>query len=220
MARTEEQTRRLFDEWARSYDTDLLEESGPLIGYARSIGAIDDALPIETNSQVLDIGIGRGAIAERLAEQGARITGIDISKTMLDLCGKQHPNFELHVGTFNHIPLPDEMFNCVVSGFAFHETATPKRGEACREMARVLKPEGYLCLLDIMFVSPLAMQEARQLIAEKWDDDEDYAIVGDLDTLLRKCGFAAVKWRQSAPFHWMVTARKIETKTGVGLDWL
>jgi putative AdoMet-dependent methyltransferase len=209
MARTEEQTRRLFNEWAKSYDTDLLEESGPLIGYARSICAMNDALPIETNSQVLDIGIGNGTIAKRFAERGARVTGIDISETMLELCGEQNPNFELHVGTFNHIPLPDEMFDCVVSGFAFHETLTPKRSDACGEMARVLKPGGHLCLLDIMFASRLAMQEARQLIAEKWDDDEDYAIVGELDTLLRQHGFTSVKWSQTAPFHWMVAARKI-----------
>lgn len=209
MPRTEEQTRGLFDEWAKSYDSDLLEESGPLLGYAQSVGAIDAALPIKRNAQVLDIGIGSGAIAKRFADRGVQITGIDISEKMLELCGKQNPNFELYIGTFNNIPLPDEKFDCVVSGFAFHETPLPKRSDACAEMARVLKSRGYLCLLDIMFVSELAMQEARQLIAEKWDDDEEYTIVGNLDTQLRQNGFTTLRWCQTAPFHWMVTARKI-----------
>jgi hypothetical protein len=75
-------------------------------------------------------------------------------------------------------------------------------------MARVLQPGGYLCLLDIMFASSLAMQEARQRVGDKWDDDEDYAIVGELDTLLRENGFVSLKWHQTAPFHWIVTARK------------
>jgi putative AdoMet-dependent methyltransferase len=209
MPRTEEQTRSLFDEWAKSYDADLLKEGGPLLGYAQSVGAIDDALPIARDSQVLDIGIGSGALARRLADRGAQITGIDISDKMLELCRERNPSFELHIGTFNNIPLPDEKFDCVVSGFALHETLPPKRSDACAEMARVLKSSGHLCLLDIMFASELAMQEARQLIAEKWDDDEDYAIVGDLDTLLRQNGFTAVIWCQTAPFHWMVTARKV-----------
>jgi putative AdoMet-dependent methyltransferase len=209
MPRTEDETRRLFDEWAESYDADLLEESGPLLGYARSVGAVDAALPVEGNAQVLDIGIGSGAIARRFADRGAQITGIDISEKMLELCAKQNPGFELHIGTFNHIPLPDAKFDGVVSGFAFHETPLQKRGEACAEVARVLKPGGYLCLLDIMFVSEMAMHEARQLIARKWDDNEDYAVVGELDTLLRRSGFTMLSWRQTAPFHWMVTARKI-----------
>jgi putative AdoMet-dependent methyltransferase len=209
MPRTEDQTRRLFDEWARSYDSDLLEEGGPLLGYARSVGAIEAALPVDKNAHVLDIGIGGGAIARRLADRGARITGIDISEKMLALCGERHPDFDLHIGTFNNIPLPVETFDCVVSGFAFHETLVPKRDDACAEMARVLKSGGALCVLDIMFASELAMHEARQLIADKWDDDEDYAIVGDLDTLLRQNGFTTVKWVQTAPFHWMVTARKV-----------
>jgi putative AdoMet-dependent methyltransferase len=209
MPRTEDETRRLFDEWAKSYDSDLLEGSGPLLGYAQSVGAIDAMLPIERNAQVLDIGIGSGAIAKRLADRGAQITGIDISEKMLELCGKKNPDFELHIGTFDNIPLPAGKFDCVVSGFAFHETLLPKRSDACAEMARVLKPGGYLCLLDIMFVSETAMHEARQLIAEKWDDDEDYAMVGELDTLLRRSGFTMLRWCQTAPFHWMVTARKI-----------
>lgn len=208
MPRTEDQTRRLFDEWAESYDSDVLEASGPLLGYAQSVDAMATALPIQGDVQMLDIGIGSGAIARRFTDRGAQITGVDISEKMLELCGKQNPGFELYLGTFSNLPLPDETYNFVVSGFAFHETLLPKRGVACGEMARVLKPGGYLCLLDIMFASVLAVDEARQLIAEKWDDDEDYAIVGELDTLLRQNGFATLRWCQTAPFHWLVTARK------------
>lgn len=210
MARTDEQTRKLFDEWARTYDGDLLQADGPLFGYAHSVETIDTVVQVEQNAHVLDIGIGSGALAKRLADRGAQITGIDVSEKMLEVCAQQHPSFELHLGSFNGIPVSDERFDCVVSGFAFHETQVARRSEACVEMARVLKPDGFLCLLDIMFASQAAMQEARQLIAEKWDDDEDYAIVGDLDALLRQNGFTALKWYQTGPFHWMVTARKCQ----------
>lgn len=208
MPRTTDQTRQLFDDWAQTYDQDLLEARGPLLGYARSQQALDDAFPIETGARVLDIGIGSGAVAGRLAARGAHITGIDISEKMLARCAEQHPAFDLHPGTFTQIPLPDATFDGVVSGFAFHETPPAQRAAACGEMARVLKPGGCLGLLDIMFASPPAMAEARDRIGQAWDDDEDYAIVGDLDTLLRQAGFTAVTWNQTGPFHWLVTARK------------
>jgi ubiquinone/menaquinone biosynthesis C-methylase UbiE len=208
MGRNEEETRKLFDDWAKSYDIDLLDEGGPLMGYACSIQALEHVLQVAPNSHILDIGIGSGAITKRLAAQGAQITGIDISEKMLALCREQNPDFTLYTGTFNSIPLLNESVNYVVSGFAFHETPVSARRDACQEMARVLQPGGYLCLLDIMFASSLAMQEARKLIGDKWDDDEDYAIVGELDTLLRENGFVSLKWYQAAPFHWIVTARK------------
>jgi len=209
MARTEEQTRALFDEWAKSYDTDLLNERGPLIGYRHSLKAIDEALPIQDKPHVLDIGIGSGAIARQLADRGASITGIDLSEKMLALCAEKNPDFDLQIGTFNQIPSPDAAFDHIVSGFAFHEVPLAKRDAACEEIGRALKPGGYLCLLDIMFASVVAMQEAKQLIGRAWDDSEDYAIVGELDTLIRRCGFTSVQWYQTAPFHWMLTARKI-----------
>jgi ubiquinone/menaquinone biosynthesis C-methylase UbiE len=208
MTRSEEQTRALFDEWAASYDVDLLHERGPLMGYKHSLSVIDDVVPVESESLILDIGIGSGAIARRLEDRGAKIMGIDISEKMLAVCKEQNPTFDLRLGTFNSIPTSDEVFTGVVSGFAFHETPISKRHDACREMARVLKPGGYLCLLDIMFASPTAMQEAQMLIAHEWDNSEDYALVQDLDTLIRDSGFTSVKWYQTAPFHWILTARK------------
>jgi putative AdoMet-dependent methyltransferase len=209
MTRTDEQTRKLFDEWAKSYDADLANANGPLLGYARSLQAVDVAIPVVKDMKVLDIGIGTGAVANLFAKRGAQVTGVDISQEMLDLCNQQYPDFDLHLGTFTDIPLNDDTFDYVVSGFAFHETSPDKRANACREIARVLKPQGYLFILDIMFASNAAIEEASELIANEWDENEDYAIVGDLDRLIREQDFASVQWRQTAPFHWMIIARKI-----------
>jgi SAM-dependent methyltransferase len=212
MSRTDEQTRRLFDEWAATYDADLKDSGGPgpLTGYARSIESLASTLPVESGWQVLDIGIGSGAVAEHFEARGASITGIDISEKMLEACQEKHPDYTLHTGTFNEIPTDDNTFDAVVSGFAFHETDIQKRLEACTEMARVLKPEGYLCLLDVMFASEAAMQHAKAMIGNMWDDSEDYALVSNLDTTLREAGFTSVSWQQTAPFHWLVTARLAE----------
>ncbi len=208
MQRSDDQRRKLFDNWAASYDADVLREGGPLTGYAESMQQFTAALPDSTAAHVLDIGIGGGALASRLAERGATITGIDISQKMLDVCAEKYPDFDLHIGTFTHIPAPDAAFDGVVAGFAFHEVLIAERRVACDEMARVLKPGGYVCIVDIMFASAAATQAAKAVIGRAWDDEEDYALVGDLDTPLRAAGFTGVSWVQTGLFHWMVMARK------------
>ena len=208
MARTEAQTRKLFDQWAATYDADVRQESGIATGRSAGLRTVEATLPVQPGMYVLDIGIGTGALAERIASRDARIVGVDPSEKMLALCREQHPDYELLTGTFNAIPVNDSLFDCVVSSFAFHEVPISQRGAACAEMARVLKSGGYLCLVDIMFASQTAMSEAREFLANEWDEDEDYAIIGELDALLRHYCFAALRWQQTAPFHWMVVAHK------------
>ncbi|MER8628037.1 class I SAM-dependent methyltransferase [Mesorhizobium sp. M1143] len=49
----------------------------------RDAGFIWDMLSIEEGSSVLELGCGYGRITNRLAEKGARVTGLDISPTLL-----------------------------------------------------------------------------------------------------------------------------------------
>jgi putative AdoMet-dependent methyltransferase len=208
MARTEEQTRTLFEAWASSYNVDTQQEVGPLSGYAQSLDAAERLLTVPDNAHILDIGIGNGALASRFASKAAKITGIDLSEAMLDLARQKHPEFELQVGTFNYIPFPNRHFDVVMSSFAFHEVHYEKRNSAHVQMARVLKPNGILCLLDVMFVSLAAREAAREMVGAAWDNEEDYLYVAQLDTQLRQANFVTLQWTQTAPFHWMVIARK------------
>ncbi|WP_374711327.1 class I SAM-dependent methyltransferase, partial [Symbiobacterium terraclitae] len=211
MPRTPEESRALFDHWARTYDLSLAgsdgPKAGPLAGYRASLLAAADRVPVAPGAAVLDVGIGTGALAEVLAARGAALFGVDPSAEMLAVCGERHPAFTLEVGDFNQIPFAAARFDAVVSSFAFHEVPPAGRAAACAELARVLRPGGTLCLLDVMFASPASREEARAAIGEYWDDEEDYPLVGDLDALLYAAGLGATSWWQTAPFHWMVLAR-------------
>lgn len=83
-----------------------------------------------------------------------------------------------------------------------------ERKKACEEVYRIVRKEGKFLLLDIMFVSDFTLNEARERIGEKWDSTEVYPFVNELDTLLRETGFSSVKWRQTAPCHWVLVAHK------------
>jgi putative AdoMet-dependent methyltransferase len=209
MTRTAEETRALFDRWAATYDEDLHDPRGPLEGYDASLQTALTMLSLPHGAQVLDIGIGTGAFSALMAMQyNVRITGVDPSPMMLEKCAAVHPTFELYEGSFNSLPVTDGAFDAVISSFAFHEVLPRDRAQACMEIGRVLKPGGFVGLLDIMFASDAAQGDARRMAAQLWDDTEDYARVGTLDELLRGAGFGGLQWRQSAPCHWIVVARK------------
>jgi len=204
--RTADETRSLFDRWAQSYDEDLKHPIGILDGYESSLGLAAESIELPPDAKILDIGIGTGAFAALLeARTDVQIFGLDVSEKMLAQCRSQHPNYSLKTGSFNPIPYEQETFDAVISSFAFHETSPDERSAVCGEMARVLKPNGVLCLLDIMFASMMAVEDARRVLGRFWDATEVYAIVGELDSALRSAGFRALSWRQTAPCHWYVT---------------
>ncbi len=212
MPRTPEDTRALFDRWAKTYDIGLASSKGdalgPLAGYAESLREAASLVTVTDGLRVLDVGVGTGAFAALLAERGARIIGVDPSEAMLGAGRQRHPEFVYMNGTFIDIPLDDASVDVAVSSFAFHEVPTDERVMACREIARVVKAGGSICLLDIMFASRESRDAARAAIGSRWDDDEDYPLVGELDAVLRTAGFTNTFWRQTAPCHWVAVARR------------
>jgi putative AdoMet-dependent methyltransferase len=208
MTRNPEDTRRLFDAWAATYDRDVADPAGPLAGYEESLWQAVAALDLPPGARTLDIGIGTGAFAARLAGRGAQVWGLDPSRAMLARCRAAYPAFALAVGGFGPLPFAAGRFDAVVASFAAHEIPPADRLAAWSEVARVLRPGGAICLLDLIFASPAAVAEARRRLGDSWDDAEEYPLVGELDGQLRAAGFAALRWRQTAPCHWVVTGRR------------
>ena len=153
MPRSDAQTRALFDRWAATYDDDVQSGDGLLAGYEVSLREAASMLPIGAGAQVLDIGIGTGAFTALVAGRGALLSGIDVSEGMLAACHAVRPEVALALGSFTAIPYPDERFDAVISSFAFHEVAPSSRPDACAEIARVLRPGGIVCFVDIVFAS-------------------------------------------------------------------
>ncbi|HYF95100.1 MAG TPA: class I SAM-dependent methyltransferase [Symbiobacteriaceae bacterium] len=204
MLRSSQETLKRFDEWAASYDASASAPGGPLEGYHASLAEAARLVPVQPGWHVLDVGIGTGAFSALLAQRGGEIFGVDISAKMLEKCAAAHPEFRLRNGSFLPIPCPDGAFHAVVASFAFHEVHPSERAAACRELARVVKPGGYVCLLDIIFASAGARAEARRALGDTWDESEEYPLVWELDTQLREAGFAKITWRHTAPYHWAV----------------
>ncbi|MCL4305515.1 methyltransferase domain-containing protein [bacterium] len=87
---------------------------------------------------LLDAGCGSGGALELAAQRGARVTGTDVAREMLELCKERVPQGEFVVADSENLPFGDNTFDAVIAVNSLQFTETPEN--ALREFARVAKP--------------------------------------------------------------------------------
>ena len=101
----------------------------------------------------LDVGCGTGRLLAFLhdAWPGLRLTGLDLSVPYLTearrLIGRT-ARVRLIEGAAEKLPFEDGSIDFIVSSFLLHELPQKIRGEVFGEMARVLKPDGLVVIVD------------------------------------------------------------------------
>jgi len=200
----------LFDKWAANYDSSVGGDAGLFAGYEDTLDETARLAEASAGMRVLDIGIGTGGLAERLARCGADVWGIDISTEMLKACAEKFPQFRLEKGDFLHIPFDSSQFHRVVSSFALHHVQPGDYESVIGEVLRVLAPGGRFVLTDFMFASQSTRREAASRLGERWDDEEEYPIVPHLCLAASLAGATLVQARPLAALHWAVFGGKPE----------
>lgn len=113
---------------------------------------------------VLEVGSGRGGGARYVASafQPANYIGMDIAQSAVDLANKIHPlpNLRFIQGSAENIPLADNSIDVVLNVESCH--AYGSVDNFLREVYRVLKPGGYLLLVDFRDVKNMDLL-TRQL---------------------------------------------------------
>jgi len=105
---------------------------------------------VPPGATVADVGTGTGFVAAGLAPRAARVYGFDASPAMLEVARRNlaaFPNVELREAPGDRLPLPDGTLDAAFANMYLHHAPEPLA--AIREMARVLKPGGVLCLTDL-----------------------------------------------------------------------
>ncbi len=101
----------------------------------------------------LDVGCGTGRLLAFLhgAWPGLRLAGLDLSPPYLAearrLIGRT-ARVKLLEGAAEALPFDDASLDLVVSSFLLHELPPDIRAAALREMARVVKPDGLVVIVD------------------------------------------------------------------------
>ncbi len=107
---------------------------------------------------VLELGCGIGDVSAFLATEGFRVVGGDLDPDQVTLARIRHgetDRLRFAVADARHLEFEAETFDLVVSQNVFHHI--PDWGSAVREIARVLRPGGYLLWLDLTTPSLLQL---------------------------------------------------------------
>jgi O-methyltransferase/aklanonic acid methyltransferase len=143
---TKEMIEQLFDSAATSYN-----RTGPSL-FTRFGERLVERMPLVNGARVLDVATGTGAVllpaARRVGPEG-HVTGIDLSGAILQeaenaVCAHGLCNVDLRKMDAEHIEFPDQTFDAVSCAFALF--FFPDLDCALREMYRVCRPGGYVCL--------------------------------------------------------------------------
>lgn len=98
----------------------------------------------DPDSTVLDVGCGTGFVTNHLASRYQYVTGVDISQEMLSVARESAPiNVSFVLAPAEKLPFDDNSFDLVTAGAAYHWFDYDKAG---KEISRVLKPKGKLCV--------------------------------------------------------------------------
>jgi ubiquinone/menaquinone biosynthesis C-methylase UbiE len=111
--------------------------------FAQERKAVDRYIT-DTDASVLDVGCGVGRISHLLHERGFHVTGIDVSKPLVEEGRSLFPEIDFHIADIRDLPFASESFDHVVFSWFGLDYVLPKaeRIEALGEIWRVLKPSG------------------------------------------------------------------------------
>ena len=168
-----EQVREMFDSIAPAYD--FMNRAMTLgvdkLWRRRAVKMVAATTPY----RILDVATGTGDLAIKLAHNTTadEVVGIDLSEKMLEVGREKVMKAGLeHCVTFCQgdclaLPFEDESFDCITVAYGVRNFASLADGY--REMARVLKPGGMLCVVELStprgrLVKPLYDFYTRRMI--------------------------------------------------------
>jgi ubiquinone/menaquinone biosynthesis C-methylase UbiE len=117
--------------------------------FRRLAGRIAGLVP--AGSAILEVAPGPGFLSVELARRGFAVTGLDISRTFIELARKNAENAGVAVhferGDASQMPFAGHSFDFLVCRAAFKNFAAPDG--VLTEMHRVLKPGGRGLIIDL-----------------------------------------------------------------------
>lgn len=109
---------------------------------AQFIEPLLDAARVAKGARVLDVATGPGYVAAAAAARGAKVTGVDFSRAMVERARRDHPGVEFEEGDAESLGFAEGSFDAVVMNYGLLHLARPD--QALAEARRVLRPGGRL----------------------------------------------------------------------------
>jgi ubiquinone/menaquinone biosynthesis C-methylase UbiE len=152
---------------------------------------------LQPGEQVLDVGCGTGTLAleaQRCVGASGRVFGIDpgtlqIARANAKAARRKLP-ISFQTGVIEQLAFPDQTFDVVLSTIMMHHLPVGLKRQGLAEIARVLKPGGWLVMSD--FTRPKERQGRAKKFHAGGSD------IQDLVALAKEAGFSQVETEEMA----------------------
>ena len=177
------------------YDSVTAVSSLSVGGVARLRGLGLESLRnrLEPDAEILDLCCGSGEAAAPWISAGYAVTGLDVSPLALDLAEQRHPLMQRVEGLAEAPPLKDQSFHAIQLSVALHEFPRPEREQVLSSALKLLKPGGWLVVVDLHPADPL-MRLPQQVFCALFETETATAMLeDDLPAQLSALGFIHVE---------------------------
>jgi SAM-dependent methyltransferase len=149
-------------------------------------------LAADLGARVVDVGCGTGRLEPYLAAQGLTPSGIDLSPEMIRVARRDHPGFGFDVADLRDLPFGDAALAGVVCWYSLMFLAASDRPAAFGELARVVKPGGYL--VTAFKAGDSQVRRAGRSTGLDVEFDVYWLSPDEMERRLTDAGFTTVFW--------------------------
>ena len=175
--------------------------------YAERLAGILDRMPIEQavlglfcnltlaadlGTSVADVGCGTGRLEPYLAARGLSPRGIDLSPQMIRVARRDNPGFAFDVADLRELPIEAASLAGVVCWYSLMYLAPSDRPAAFGELARVVKPGGYL--VTAFKAGDSQLRRAGHSTGLGVEFDIYWLSPGEMERQVTGAGFTTVFW--------------------------
>ena len=141
-----------------------------------------DCLPKTDGAKILDLGCGTGLELEHYfrLNPSAKITGIDLTQSMLNALKNKFPEKDLTLicGSYFDVPFDENTFDAAVSVESLHHFTKEEKIPLYKKLYKALKDGGYFILTDYFALTDEDEQAFRnellRLKKEQGIDDNEF----------------------------------------------
>lgn len=152
----------------------------------------DLTLAADLGTEVGDIGCGPGRLEPYLAARGLSPRGIDLAPEMVRVARRDHPAFSFEVADLRALPFEDASLAGVVCWYSLMFLAPSDRPAAFGELARVVKPGGYL--VTAFKAGDSQVRRAGRSVDLGVEFDVYWLSPDEMERRANDAGFATVFW--------------------------
>jgi ubiquinone/menaquinone biosynthesis C-methylase UbiE len=158
----EQESEKLWDSMAKSWNSrsnGMWED-----------GSRKDIVPfikkfVSPGAEICDLGCGDGVGSRKLAEAGYVVKGIDVSEEMLEKAMQGTSHCEFVKANLTDSGIQDNTFEAVMAINSIEWTDNPF--DSLKEVARILKPDGFACIAILGPTAAPRKNSYRRLYGEE-----------------------------------------------------